>query len=102
MSKLALKYFHEYCPNGKLPSGKTVDDMLLYVHQKMFVHLKGVKSNKSNSRKKEDEKKSLTEEDMHEKWMFNGWFVFVLYGSPQGLAKDALSCLSEDGKDVPK
>jgi hypothetical protein len=102
MSKLALKYFHEYCPNAKIPSGKTVDDMLLYVRQKMFVHLKGAKNNKSNSRKKDEEKKSLSEEDMPDKWMFNGWFAFVLYGSPQGIAKQALSCLSEDGKDVPK
>ena len=34
MSKFALKYYHEFCPNGKLPSGKTVDDMLLYVDRR--------------------------------------------------------------------
>jgi hypothetical protein len=39
---------------------------------------------------------------MPEKWMFNGWFVFVLYGSPEAFATTSLSCLSETGKDVPK
>ena len=34
--------------------------------------------------------------------MFNGWFVFVLYGTPYGYATCTLSCLLEDGKDVPK
>ena len=102
MCKFALKYYHEYCPNGKLPSGKTREDMLLYVRQKMFVQLKGAKSNKSNNSKKEECEKILTEDDMPDKWMFNGWFVLVLYGSPEAFAPTSLSCLSEDGKDVPK
>ena len=34
--------------------------------------------------------------------MSNGWFVFVLYGIPYSYASTTLSCLSEDGKDVPK
>ena len=55
MCQMSLKYFDEFCPDGKLPSGKTTEDMLLYVRQKMYVHLKGVKSNKSNSRKKDGE-----------------------------------------------
>jgi hypothetical protein len=29
MCKLALKFYYELCPNGKLPSGKTKEDMLL-------------------------------------------------------------------------
>jgi hypothetical protein len=104
MCKVALKYFHEFCPGGKLPSGKSAEDMLLYVRQKMFVHLRGAKNNKSNSKKKEeaDQQKVYTEEGMPDKWLFNGWFVFVLFGTPLGLANVSLSCLSEDGKDVPK
>jgi hypothetical protein len=100
MCKLAMKYHDEFAPNGKNPSGKTMEDMLLYVRQKMFVHLRGAKNNKSNSRKK-DEDKTLTEEDMPDKWLFNGWFVFVMYG-PQGVCATSLSCLSRDGKDVVK
>ena len=52
---MGLKYFNEICPDGKLTSGKTTEDMLLYVCQKMYVHLKGVNSNKSNNRKKDGE-----------------------------------------------
>jgi hypothetical protein len=103
MCKVALKYYHEFCPGGKLPSGKSVEDMLLYVRQKMYVHLRGAKNNKSNSKKKEEaDQKVYMEEDMPDKWLFNGWFVFVLFGTPHGLANASLSCLSEDGKDVPK
>ena len=105
MCRLALKYFNEFCPDGKLPSGKSTEDMLLYVRQKMYVHLKGAKSIKSNNRKKDvesDKNKIFTEEEMPDKWMFNGWFVFVLYGTPYGYASWSLSCLSDDGKDVPK
>jgi hypothetical protein len=68
----------------------------------MFVKLKGAKNNKSNSRKKSSDNKELTEDDMPERWMFNGWFAFVLYGSRHALARNSLSCFSEDGKDVPK
>jgi hypothetical protein len=70
----------------------------------MYVHLKGSKNNKSNTKKKDeaDQSKTYVEEDMPAKWMFNGWFVFVLYGSPHGFANVCLSCLSEDGRDVPK
>ena len=76
--------------------------MLLYVNQKMFVQLKGAKSNKSNNRKKEECKMILTKKDMPDKWIFNGWFVFVLYEGPEEFAPTSLSCMSEDGKDVPK
>ncbi len=100
--QVGSQVFHEFCPNGTLPSGKTFEDMLLFVRQKMFVHLLGAKNNKSNSKKKDDPAKSLTEEEMPGKWMFNGWLVFVLYGTPEGLTKNSLSCLSENGKDVPK
>lgn len=104
LCKFALKFYKEFChPHGKLPSGKSREDMLLYVRKKMFVHLKGAKNSKSNMKKKgEGSDKILTEDDMPDKWMFNGWFAFVLYGSPDGFADSSLSCLSDDGKDVSK
>ena len=104
MYKLAMKYHNEFCPNGNLPSGKTLEDLLLYVRQKMFVHLKGAKHNKSNARiklDKEGNEVTLSEEDLPDKWTFHGWFVFVLF-CPQGLSATSLSCLSEDGSDVPR
>jgi hypothetical protein len=107
MCKMALKYCKEFCPDGKLPSGKSREDMLLYVRQKMYVHLKGSKNNKSNTKKKSKNNEDvperiLSEEDMPDKWMFNGWFAFVLYGSSEGLAQSRLTCLSDGFKDVAK
>jgi hypothetical protein len=102
--KLAMKYHNEYCPAGKLPSGKTLEDMLLYVQQKMFVHLKGAKNSKSNARKKLDKEGNeitLSEEDLPFKWIFNGWFAFLLF-RPNRVSATSLSCLSEDGSNVPK
>jgi hypothetical protein len=104
MFKLAMKYHNEYCPNGNLPSGTTIEDLMLYVRQKMFVHLKGAKNNKSNARIKVDKEGNdvvLTEGDMPCKWTFNGWVVFVLF-CPNGLCEESLSCLSDNGSDVPK
>jgi hypothetical protein len=50
--KLAMKYHKEYClADGKIPSGKRLEDLVLYVRQKMFVHLNGAKNNKSNATK---------------------------------------------------
>jgi hypothetical protein len=42
-----------------------------------------------------------TEEELPEKWFFDGWFVFALF-CPRGLSATRLSCLSEVGSDVPK
>jgi hypothetical protein len=103
--KFAMKYHKEYCINdGKLPSGKRFEDLVLYVRQKMFVHLNGAKNNKSNARPKKDKEGHaivLSEDEMPEKWMFHGYFAFVLF-CPHGLSGIQLSCLSEDGTDVPK
>jgi hypothetical protein len=97
--KLAMKYHNEYCPADKLPSGKTLEYMLLYVRQKMFVHLKRAKNSKSNARKKLDKEGNeitLSEEDLPFKWMFNGWFAFVLFVLT-GLAQPVcLACLRMD------
>jgi hypothetical protein len=104
MFKLAMKYHNEFCPNGKLPSGKTLEDLLLHVRQKMFMHLKGAKNNKSNARTKVDREGNeivLTEDDLPAKWIFHGWFTFVLF-CPQGLSDSSLSCLSDNGSNVPK
>ena len=70
MCRMALKYFNEFCPDGKLPSGKSTEDMLLYVCQNLYIHLKGAKSNKSNTRKKDGDtvrNKIFTEEEMPNK-----------------------------------
>jgi hypothetical protein len=65
--------------------------------------LKRAKNNKSNSKRKgsDGEERIYLEEEMPAKWMFNGWFVFVLFG-PQGVSQQSLSCLSKDGKRVAK
>jgi hypothetical protein len=105
MFRLAMKYHNEFCKDGKLPSGKSIEDLLLYVRQKMYVHLKGARNNKSNARVKTVDKEGneivLSEEDLPDKWIFHGWFVFVLF-CPQGMSACSLSCLSDDGSDVPK
>jgi hypothetical protein len=99
--KMATKFHDDYQnPDGTNRSGKATEDVLMHVRQKMFVYLKGAVNSKSNSRKKEEEK-ALTEDDMPPRWLFNGWFAFVLFG-PQGISTQRLSCLSKDGKDVPK
>eukprot|EP00797_Seminavis_robusta_P010107 Sro1741_g294620.2 (528) ;mRNA; f:3968-5628 len=100
--KFALKFHDEYCP-GKdhpYPSGKGLDDMLLYVRRKMYVMLKGAK-NKDGARRVKKPDGSFVEEDMPEKYMFQGYFVFVLYG-PKMLTTKTLSCLSVDGKKCAK
>jgi hypothetical protein len=101
MCKKAEKFHDEFVKsNGENPSGTSLEDMLLYVRQKMYVQLKGARSSKANQKPKKTEE-VITEEDMPEKWMFNGWFAFVLYG-PQGVSTKSLSVLSKDGKNVPK
>ncbi|CAB9530662.1 unknown protein [Seminavis robusta] len=102
--KFALKYCDEYCQDGKLPSGKSLDDMVLYVRQKMYVHLRGGKNNRTSNRRaagSDKPAKEFVEEDMPAKYMFNGYLVFLLYG-PLGLCGITLSCLSKDGSDIKK
>ena len=91
--RLALKYHDEYCVNGNIPSGKTVDDMLLYVRQKMFVFLKGAKNKKTNNSQRRKQDFNLKEEDTPEDYMFSGYFAFALLG-PQGLSSVTLNCLT--------
>jgi hypothetical protein len=98
--KFALKFHNEYVDsNGNIPSGNKLEDMLLYVRQKMFVCFKGCRNKPTG--KQGAEKKKLCEEDMPPKYVFNGYMAFVLFG-PQGIAEQTLSCLSEDGKRVEK
>ncbi|CAB9518732.1 unknown protein [Seminavis robusta] len=101
--RLALKFHDEYCPQGKLPSGKSLEDAVLYVRQKMYVLLKGAKSKRSNSRRSnaKNTEKEYTEEEMPAKYMFSGYFTYLLWG-PKGVSGETLSCLSVDGTDVPK
>ena len=45
--KFALKFSNEYLVNGNLPSGKTFEDLCLYVREQMFVKFKGGKNSMS-------------------------------------------------------
>ncbi|CAB9530829.1 unknown protein [Seminavis robusta] len=102
--KFALKYCDEYMDDsgtGKYPSGKGFEDMVLYVRQKVYVHLKGGKNNKGANRRAAKDGKEWKEENMPDKYMFNGFFVFLMYG-PVGLAGSTLTCLSADGKKVER
>ncbi|CAB9496563.1 unknown protein [Seminavis robusta] len=101
--KTALKYHDEFCPKSSpepYPSGKGLDDILMYVRQKMYMLLKGAK-NKDGARRVKKDADSFTAEEMPEKYMFEGYMVFVLWG-PKALCGKTLSCLSEDGKKVEK
>ncbi|CAB9527233.1 hypothetical protein (Partial), partial [Seminavis robusta] len=101
--KTALKYHDEFCPKSSpepYPSGKGLDDMLMYVRQRMYMLLKGAK-NKDGARRVKKDMDSFTAEQMPEKYMFEGYMVFVLWG-PKALCGKTLSCLSEDGKKVEK
>jgi hypothetical protein len=43
----------------------------------------------------------VTEADMPDSWIFNGYFAFVLYG-PHGLTGKTFLCLMENSKNVTK
>jgi hypothetical protein len=102
-------------PDMQPPSGKAMEDGLLYVRQKMFVRVCN-KNLVANYRKKikraQKVKKDMsgdaykppspvTEEDMPENWFFNGYFAFVLYG-PSGLTGKTFSCLMVSDKNVDR
>ena len=96
--KFALKFYTEYVDSkGNNPSGNRLEDMLLYVRQKMYVAFKGCR-NKPPPKQGKD---NLTEDDMPPKYVFTGYMAFVLFG-PQGLAEQTLGCLSTDGTQVTK
>ncbi|CAB9529025.1 hypothetical protein (Partial), partial [Seminavis robusta] len=68
--KTALKYHDEFCPKSSpepYPSGKGLDDMLMYVRQKMYMLLKGAK-NKDGARRVKKDADSFTAEEMPEKY----------------------------------
>jgi hypothetical protein len=94
MCKVALRYYyHEFCPGGKLPSSKTVEDMLLHVRQKMYVHLRGAKNN-SPIKKDEADQKIYTEEDMPDKRLFlmGGLHFFSLVPHTDSPTQCSLVC----------
>jgi len=98
--KHALKYYIEFTDaNQNNPSGTTLEDMLMHVRQKMYVEFKGGK-NKPTGRAGLN-RPAVEEENMPVKYVFNGYFVFVLFG-PRPLSSYSFSCLSKDGTDVKK
>ena len=91
--KHALRFYKEYSvANHENPSGMKIEDMVDYVLRKMFVHCKGKKL--YTSTKEPFDKK---EEDMPPKWMFTGYFSFLMFG-PQPLSGKTLTSLTEDGR----
>ena len=90
--KFALKYTNEFMSGGKYPSGKTFEDLALFVRQQMYLQFKGGKSNKT---KKNND---VTVEEMPDKYLFHGYMAWALY-CPYGLGDTTLSCMSVDGKN---
>lgn len=94
--RLALKFFNEFAPNGNLPSGKSIEDMLLYIRQKMYVLLKGCKKMAPASREFAN-----TEDDMQSNYLFTGFMAFAFVG-PLGHSGTTLNCLSVNGAGAAK
>ncbi|CAB9517845.1 unknown protein [Seminavis robusta] len=100
--RIALVFYKEYSGTlepGVNPSGQSFDDMILYVRRKMFIALEG-KTRKRTLTKKEKEAGKVfdkTEDDMPEKYLFQGYFAFCLWG-PIPLSGRTLSCFAADHK----
>lgn len=91
--KHALRFHKEHVGGSQVnPSGVKLKDVVLFVLQKMFLHLRG--TTKCKNVKDESEK---AQSDMKDGWMFCGCFPFLLFG-PMPLSGEQLSCLAEDGK----
>lgn len=91
--KHAVKHYLEFTDaNQNNPSGTTLEDMLMYVRQKMHVEFKGGK-NKPTGRAGMN-RPAVDEENMPAKYVFNGYFAFVLFG-PRPLSSYLFSCLSK-------
>jgi hypothetical protein len=76
------------------PSGKKIEDMTDYILRRMFVFLQGKKSGKGTTAL--DTEGRFTMENLPPKYVFTGYFVFVLFG-PQPTSGKTLSCLTADG-----
>lgn len=122
--KSALKHANNWLSKeeNQGPSGTSLEELLFYVCQQMFVQFQSAKDcaglnrvTKAIAKKYEDacskarlEGKAapepfspLSEDDMLEDYLFVGYFAFALF-CPKGLAKKSLSFLSAKGTDVPK
>ena len=62
--KKALSFAHRYLSDGKLPSGKTLDDLLHFVRQEMWVA-------------DGNDETTLTDQ-----WIFPGYISFVIFACP--------------------
>jgi hypothetical protein len=113
--KHSLAFWKEWLgPNEQFPSGKGLEDGLLYVRQKMYVKLRNEyiasayckkvkklqKEEKHEELRQLQEPEAMTEGEMPLIWTYNGYYAFVLYG-PSGLTGKTFSCLMEKtGKKV--
>ncbi|CAB9498464.1 unknown protein [Seminavis robusta] len=104
--KHAYRFYLEYTNStNENPSGKKIEDMVVFVRQKMYVFLRGCKNTQGMRTKLKNEttkgKVSIfTEEEMPENYIFAGYMAFVLFG-PMPLTHKTFSCLSPDGDGVP-
>ena len=110
--KHTLKYYNDFCgPDRQLPSGKSVEDALFFCRRKMYVRLRTEYLISQEKRKQKQASKkgdvyepkdvSVSEDDMPEGYLYNGYFAFVLFG-PKGLSNKTLSCLMEKEGNVSK
>lgn len=98
--KHALKHYTVYADvHGNDPSGLKLPDMLLYVLRQMHVEFKGCKDKPTGKAAKN--KGAFNEEDMPEKYTFNGFVTFAMFG-PMPMSGETWSCFSVDGENVKK
>ena len=87
--------FNEYADTRKgHPSGLKLEDMLLYLRQKIFVMFRGSKNKKGGT-------KTVTEDEMPDKYFPTGYFAFVAFG-PMPMSGLSLSVFTADGTNVKK
>jgi len=100
--KIALK-FQEQCYAGqdKELSGTELEDMLLFVMQKMYLQLRGAKNMTGARTVNVRAFGNKTEDDMEIGCFFTGYMVFALY-SPHGMTYKRISCLTAKGDEVDK
>ena len=90
--KHALRFYNEYKEGGTNLSGMKIEDMAEHVLRKMYVFLCG-----KSKKKSEGDPTKFEEENMPVKYLFTGYFVFILFG-PQPMSGKTLSCLTVNGK----
>jgi len=98
--KHALKHYNSWADEKHNdPSGQKLEDMLDYIRRKMFLEFKGCKDKPTG--KAYRNKAAVEEDDMPVRYVWNGYFAFVMFG-PRPLSAHPMGCLSKDGKGAKK